>query len=174
MENTLAGRRKQQRRVHPHGLAPPNRCEGAFGEGNHLSLKEQENVIDRIEKENFGLKLKIHFSRRPSARQVRDSARPLSKKNTDLKVDKVTMQRELQRYKKHLTNAEKDLESYRQQILEVQEKARRKFADENQRAEVERLTQVLEEKEAEVEDLQRQAERSRNEHESCRGSCRMR
>ncbi len=129
---------------------------GPLEDGNQLSLREQENVIDKIEKENFGLKLKIHFLEDALRKAGPGFSEAALKENTELKVDKVTMQRELHKYKKTLSSAEKELESYRQQILDMQEKAKRKFADENQRAELERLRQQLEEKDAEIEDLHRQ------------------
>lgn len=129
---------------------------GPLQDGQQLSLREQENVIDKIEKENFGLKLKIHFLEEALRKAGPGFSQAALKENTELKVDKVTMQRELQKYKKHLTSAERDLESYRQQILEVQEKAKRKYADESQRVEIERLQRELEDKEADIEDLQRQ------------------
>ncbi|KAK4146615.1 uncharacterized protein C8A04DRAFT_25532 [Dichotomopilus funicola] len=129
---------------------------GPLEDGNQLSLREQENVIDKIEKENFGLKLKIHFLEEALRKAGPGFSEAALKENTELKVDKVTMQRELQRYKKHLTSAEKDLESYRHQMLELQEKAKKKYADENQRAEIERLRQQLEEKDAEIDNLQQQ------------------
>lgn len=138
---------------------------GLLEDGNQLSLREQENVIDRIEKENFGLKLKIHFLEEALRKAGPGFSETVLKENTELKVDKVTMQRELQRYKKHLTSAEKDLESYRQQILEMQEKAKRKYADESQRAELERLRQALEDKETEIDHLQRQLEDQDSEHD---------
>lgn len=142
---------------------PPRRGGGAVDkgplqDGNLLSLREQENVIDRIEKENFGLKLKIHFLEEALRKAGPGFSEAALKENTELKVDKVTMQRELHKYKKHLTTAEKDLETYRQQMIELQEKAKRKYADENQRAELEKLQQILEERESNVEELQRQVD----------------
>jgi len=134
-------------------------------DGNPLSLREQENVIDRIEKENFGLKLKIHFLEEALRKAGPGFSEAALKENTELKVDKVTMQRELQRYKKHLTSAEKDLESYRLQITEVQEKAKRKFADESHRAEVDQLRHTLEEREADLEHLRRQVESEEDAHD---------
>ncbi|PHH81269.1 hypothetical protein CDD82_1169 [Ophiocordyceps australis] len=129
---------------------------GPLQDGNQLSLREQETVIDRIEKENFGLKLKIHF-----LEETLHKARPgfneaAVKENTELKVDKVTLQRELQRFKKHLTSAERDLESYRQQMMELQEKANRKQPDGNQRVELERLRQTLDERQTQINILERQ------------------
>ena len=149
---------------------PPRRGGGAVDkgplqDGNQLSLREQENVIDRIEKENFGLKLKIHFLEEALRKAGPGFSEAALKENTELKVDKVTMQRELHKYKKHLTTAEKDLETYRQQMIELQEKAKRKYADENQRAELEKLQQILEERESNVEELQRQVDEGKRDQD---------
>ncbi|KAL1876366.1 hypothetical protein VTK73DRAFT_9435 [Phialemonium thermophilum] len=138
---------------------------GPLEDGNQLSLREQENVIDRIEKENFGLKLKIHFLEEALRKAGPGFSEAALKENTELKVDKLTLQRELQRYKKHLTSSEKDLESYRQQILEMQEKAKKKYADEGQHAELDRLRQELEQKDDEIDQLRSQIDRGQNENE---------
>lgn len=129
---------------------------GPLQDGQQLSLREQENVIDKIEKENFGLKLKIHFLEEALRKAGPGFSEAALKENTELKVDKVTMQRELQRYKKHLTSAEKDLETYRQQLAEMQELAKRKQGSHENSAELDRLRQDLEEKDADIEDLQHQ------------------
>lgn len=131
-------------------------AKGPLEDGNQLSLREQENVIDKIEKENFGLKLKIHFLEEALRKAGPGFSEAALRENTELKVDKVTMQRDLQRYKKTLTSAEKDLEGYRNQIMELQEKAKRRVADESLRGEVDRLRRALEEKEADIDHLQRQ------------------
>jgi chromosome segregation ATPase len=136
----------------------PRRSEGpgVLQDGNQLSLREQENVIDKIEKENFGLKLKIHFLEEALRKAGPGFSEAALKENTELKVDKVTMQKELHRYRKTLTAAERDIELYRQQFLEMQEKVKRKHVDEGQREELERLRQALEEKEAEIAMLKNQ------------------
>lgn len=138
---------------------------GPLQDGNQLSLKEQENVIDRIEKENFGLKLKIHFLEDALRKAGPGFSEAALKENTELKVDKVTMQRELHRYKKQVSSAEKDLESYRQQMLELQERSKRKQMDETQRLELEQLRKSLEEREADVDGLQRQLDQSQNDED---------
>ncbi|KAM0261320.1 hypothetical protein ACHAQJ_002351 [Trichoderma viride] len=141
----------------PMGLPPRRDADkGPLQDGNQLSLREQENVIDKIEKENFGLKLKIHFLEEALRKAGPGFSEAALKENTELKVDKVTMQRELQRYKKHITTAERDLESYRQQMLELQEKAKKKYANENQEAELDTLRQTLQERESDLDELQRQ------------------
>ena len=127
---------------------------GPLAAGNQLSLREQENVVNKIEKENFGLKLKIHFLEEALRKAGPGFSEAALKENTELKVDKATMQRDLQRYKKTLTSAEKELEKYRAQMMELQEKATKKFSDGNQLAELERLRQLVEEREAEIRRLQ--------------------
>ncbi|KAN0101776.1 microtubule associated protein-like protein [Hyaloscypha variabilis] len=129
---------------------------GVLQDGNQMSLREQENVIDKIEKENFGLKLKIHFLEEAMRKAGPGFSEAALKENTELKVDKVTMQKELYRYRKTLTAAERELELYRQQLLEMQEKVKRKHLDAGQREELDRLHQALEEKEAEVNELKSQ------------------
>jgi chromosome segregation ATPase len=129
---------------------------GVLQDGNQMSLREQENVIDKIEKENFGLKLKIHFLEEALRKAGPGFSEAALKENTELKVDKVTMQKELYRYRKTLTAAERELELYRQQLLEMQEKVKQKHLDAGQREELDRLHQALNDKEAEVNELKSQ------------------
>ncbi|RDL32506.1 uncharacterized protein BP5553_08962 [Venustampulla echinocandica] len=129
---------------------------GVLQDGNQLSLREQENVIDKIEKENFGLKLKIHFLEEALRKAGPGFSEAALKENTELKVDKVTLQKELHRYKRTLGSAERDVDLYRQQIIEMQEKVKQKHADEGHREELDRLRQALQEREAEVNQLKLQ------------------
>ncbi|KAI1190361.1 microtubule associated-domain-containing protein [Nemania serpens] len=72
-------------------LVLPTRRGGSKGllqDGNQLSLREQENVIDKIEKENFGLKLKIHFLEEALRKTGPGFSEATVKENTELKVDK--------------------------------------------------------------------------------------
>ncbi|KAI0517746.1 hypothetical protein F5B22DRAFT_602196 [Xylaria bambusicola] len=129
--------------------------QGPLQDGNQLSLREQEKVIDKIKNENFGLKLKIHFLEENLRKTGPGFGEAALKENTDLKVDKVTMQRELSKYKKYLASAEKDLETYQQQILDIQQRAKKKYADQAQMEENDALKQRLEDREARIESLQR-------------------
>src|SRR5436305_14311138 len=115
-------------------------------------------VINKIEKENFGLKLKIHFLEEALRKAGPGFSEAALKENTELKVDKITMQKELHRYRKTLTAAERDLEIYRQQIEEMQEKIKREHADAGQLEELARLRHELDAKDAEVLKLRRQLE----------------
>ncbi|KAF7561973.1 hypothetical protein G7046_g2147 [Stylonectria norvegica] len=143
---------------------PPRRSagKGPLQDGNQLSLREQEDAIDRIEKENFGLKLKIHFLEEALRKAGPGFSEAALKENTELKVDKVTMQRELYRYKKHLTTAEKDLEVCRHEMAEFQEEAHQQHTDKNLLAEIEKMRQALEDREAEIEELQQNNDK--NQH----------
>ncbi|CAK7273060.1 hypothetical protein SEPCBS119000_005450 [Sporothrix epigloea] len=131
---------------------------GPLLDGNQLSLREQENVIDRIEKENFGLKLKIHFLEEALRKAGPGFSDAALKENTELKVDKVTLQRELQRCKKLLISAEQSLENYRQEMLNMQEKMTTRETDKTLHAELERLRDQLATKEADFDALQRKAD----------------
>lgn len=135
---------------------------GPLQDGNQLSLREQEYVIDRIEKENFGLKLKIHFLEEALRKAGPGYSEAAMKENTELKVEQVTMQRELHRYKKHLMVAERDLETCRQQMIELQENAKRKYADEGLRNEMNQLRQEIEDREADIDELRRKLAQSEN------------
>ncbi len=135
----------------PMALLPrQNEGPGVLQDGNQLSLREQENVIDRIEKENFGLKLKIHFLEEALHKAGPGFSEAALKENTELKVDKVTMQRELLRYRKTLGTAERDLELYKQQFADMQEKMKHRNVDDGQKEEMERLRLALEDRDAEI------------------------
>ena len=121
-------------------------------------------IINKVEKENFGLKLKIHFLEEALRKAGPEFSEAALKENTDLKVDKVTMQDELRRYRKTLVTAERELEKYRQQVLEAQERARSKHADEGQREELRRLRHALAESDAEVQELREKLESGDSQH----------
>ena len=135
---------------------------GPLQDGNQLSLREQENVIDRIEKENFGLKLKIHFLEEALRKAGPGFSEAALKENTDLKVDKVTMQREIHRYKKQMVTTERDLEACRQQIQDLQSKSRRTSLDASQKQDLSDLRKTLADREAEIEELQQRIDQDQS------------
>ncbi|KAI9843312.1 MAG: hypothetical protein M1838_002699 [Thelocarpon superellum] len=149
----------------PLAMLPRKDGGGVIADGaNMMTLREQENIINKVEKENFGLKLKIHFLEEALRKAGPEFSEAALKENTDLKVDKVTMQDELRRYRKTLVTAERELEKYRQQVLEAQERARSKHADEGQREELRRLRQALAESDAEVQELREKLEAGDSQH----------
>ena len=100
-----------------------------LGDGKNLSLRETEHVIDRIEKENFALKLKIHFLEDALNKSGTEYNQAALKENADLKVDQVTLKRDLIRYQRQVASAERDVEKYRHQLVQWQDRAQRKKAD---------------------------------------------
>jgi chromosome segregation ATPase len=146
----------------------PSRNGGAVvNDGNMMTLREQESIIDKIEKENFGLKMKIHFLEDAMSKRGSDFNQAALKENTDLKVNRITMQRELHKFKKNIAQAERDAETYRLQLEEYRERVRRKQADETLRVELENLREELKSKTEELERLQdeRDQVQSRNDSE---------
>ncbi|EXJ73703.1 uncharacterized protein A1O5_03465 [Cladophialophora psammophila CBS 110553] len=123
----------------PLAQLPGRDAAGLVNDGNMMTLREQESIIDKIEKENFGLKMKIHFLEEALSKRGNEFNQAALKENTDLKVNKISMQRELHKFKKNIAQAEKDAEVYRLQLEEFKERIRRKQVDESVRAELETL-----------------------------------
>lgn len=66
------------------------------------------------------------------------------------------MQRDISRYKKGLQQAERDLEAYRQQFQDMNEKMRRKFTDETVQRELKSMREELDSRDEHVRELQEQ------------------
>ncbi|RJE23453.1 spindle-pole body protein [Aspergillus sclerotialis] len=128
---------------------------GVLSDGqNMMTLKEQEKIIDKLDKDNFGLKLKIHYLQEQIEKAGPTYNQAALKENTELKVLKCTLQRDISRYKKNLQQAERDLESYRVQFQELREKARRRQADEELQREMDLMREEIDTKSAQVRELQ--------------------
>ncbi|KAL1959797.1 hypothetical protein VTO42DRAFT_942 [Malbranchea cinnamomea] len=121
------------------------------GDGqNMMTLREQENMINKLDKENFGLKLKIHYLEQALEKRGPEFNRAALAENTELKIAKVTMQRDLQRYKKSLLHAERDLEACQLQLQELRQNSRAKGADDTIQRELEWMCDELESKDLEI------------------------
>ncbi|KAI9807986.1 MAG: hypothetical protein M1825_005293 [Sarcosagium campestre] len=141
----------------PLAMLPRKDGGGVLADGaNIMSLREQENMINKIEKENFGLKLKIHFLEEALRKAGPGFSEEALKENTDLKVDKVTLSNELRRFRKTLSTAERELEVYQAQLAEAEERNRRRKTDEKYQVEIDHLKQTLEDKDAEIAELRAQ------------------
>ncbi|KAI9738177.1 MAG: hypothetical protein M1834_008675 [Cirrosporium novae-zelandiae] len=139
----------------PLAKLPPRDGEGALDDGrNKLTLKEQEKIVDRIEKDNFGLKLKIHYLEAALKKAGPGFNQAALQENTELKVSKVMIERELHRHRKRLALAEREIENYRQELANAQMKSNRKNADESLREELDWLRKEVEMKNKELEELE--------------------
>lgn len=144
----------------------PPRDGAVVNEGNMMTLREQENIIDKIEKENFGLKMKIHFLEENLSKRGSDFNQAALKENTDLKVTRITMQRELHKFKKTLAQAERDTELYRKQLEEYKERVRQKKFDETVRAELSGMKAELQQKDEELDELRLKLQQRRSDDDS--------
>lgn len=109
--------------------------------------------------------MKIHFleeSLRKSGPGFNEAA---LKENTDLKVDQVTIKRELGQCKKSLSAAEREVETFKRHVEDLQERAKRKHADETLRQQLEDLKSDLAAKESEIEDLRQRLENAEGDGE---------
>ncbi|KAL2372571.1 spindle-pole body protein, variant [Blastomyces gilchristii SLH14081] len=144
----------------------PGRNGNVVGDGhNMMTLKEQENVINKLDKENFGLKLKIHFLEQNFKLSKPEFAQAAIQENTELKVTKLTMERDLHQCKKSLRRAEQDLAGCQVELQELQAQANRRHVNENVQRELDQMREDLESKENELHELQEELE-SMKENES--------
>ncbi|KAG8833328.1 hypothetical protein FRC17_010860 [Serendipita sp. 399] len=105
--------------------------------GVNMTLREQEKVIDQIKKENFSLKLKVHFLEERLAQLAPDHIEAALKQNINLKIEVQSRGVELKKYKKLLLQMEQELARIKTQDNRARE--------EELQAEVESLTRELRE-----------------------------
>ncbi|KAG2413709.1 hypothetical protein HFD88_002898 [Aspergillus terreus] len=136
---------------------------GVLNDGqNMMTLKEQEKIIDKLDKDNFGLKLKIHYLQEQLEKAGPAYNQAALKENTELKVTKLTLQRDISRYKKSLQQAERDLEAYRIQFQELREKSRRRQTDDTIQREMDLMREEIESRDRQVKELQEALRDSRD------------
>ncbi|KAG0159516.1 hypothetical protein PDIDSM_7038 [Penicillium digitatum] len=113
---------------------------GVLGDGgNNLSLKDQ-----------LCLKLRIHFMEEQLQKAGPEYNNEALKENRELKVLRLTMQRDISRYRKSLQQAEKDLEDYQLQLVELKEKSWREQADQTVQREMDLIREELESRDNEL------------------------
>ncbi|GAA6019786.1 hypothetical protein JCM8202_001220 [Rhodotorula sphaerocarpa] len=76
-----------------------------------MSLREQEKVIDELKKDNFSLKLKLHFYEQRLEKMAPSSVEQALRENIQLKVEFQTLRTELKRYKKLLLDGDKAIQA---------------------------------------------------------------
>ncbi|PNS21382.1 Spindle pole body protein pcp1 [Sphaceloma murrayae] len=136
----------------PIPAMPSRTNEGRADQGNVLTLREQEAKLAKLDKENFNLKLKIHFLDEALKRSGTEYQQGMIKENTELKMDKTTMTYEIKQQQKSILRAEKELEEYRIQLREYAEKVKRRHTDEIMKEEMQRLQKLAEDNQAVAEE----------------------
>ncbi|KAJ5574175.1 uncharacterized protein N7459_008602 [Penicillium hispanicum] len=135
---------------------------GVLGDGQNMTLKEQERIIDRLDKDNWNLKLKIHYLEEQLEKAGPEYNSTALKENTELKVLRLTMQRDISRYKKSLLQAERDLEDYRQQLMEMRERARRRQTDEEAQREMDLMREEIDSRDNELREIREELRLAKN------------
>ncbi|KAL8726900.1 MAG: hypothetical protein Q9166_006389 [cf. Caloplaca sp. 2 TL-2023] len=138
----------------PLATLPKRGSEGVLtDQGNVMTLREQETIVNKIEKENFGLKLKIHFLEETLCKSGPGLNAVALKENSELKVDRITMQKELSRARKTLDKTEREVEDCRNQLQSAHNQMKRKHADKKLLEELEALRKEVATKNFHIQDL---------------------
>ena len=77
--------------------------------GRTMTLKEQSSTIDRLSKENFDLKMRIHFLNEALNRRSEEGIKEMISENVELKSDKLKLQKDSQSLKRKIRDLEKQL-----------------------------------------------------------------
>ncbi|KAL4783939.1 hypothetical protein BJX76DRAFT_348185 [Aspergillus varians] len=104
---------KQFREDFGHGPSPEKRgagmTPGFTRSGRSMTLKEQSSTIDRLSKENFDLKMRIHFLNEALNRRSEEGIKEMISENVELKSDKLKLQKDNQGFKRKIRDLEKQL-----------------------------------------------------------------
>ncbi|CRG83288.1 hypothetical protein PISL3812_00639 [Talaromyces islandicus] len=105
---------RQFREKFSASMSPEKRAAGAptpaFGRsGRSLTLKEQSSTIDRLSKENFDLKMRIHFLNEALNKRSEEGIKEMISENVELKSDKLKLQKDNQGMKRTIRDLEKRL-----------------------------------------------------------------
>ncbi|XP_061912817.1 CDK5 regulatory subunit-associated protein 2 isoform X8 [Entelurus aequoreus] len=118
-----------------------------------LAMKDYENQIAALKKENFNLKLRIYFMEERMQQKCDDSTEDIFKTNIELKVELESMKREIAEKKELLVYASKAVES-----LASQESVEPQRVREQARREMDALRDSFNKRIAELEHCLRTAE----------------
>ncbi|KAI0300120.1 hypothetical protein B0F90DRAFT_1725156 [Multifurca ochricompacta] len=117
--------------------------------GNNLTLRDQEKHIDNLKKENFNIKLKVHFLEERLAQLAPDQVEAALKQNINLKIEVQQRGMELKKVRKLVLELENEL-----QRLQRGDVARSSRESE--------LEALLEKREHETRELRRRLTKDRN------------
>lgn len=108
------------------------------------------------------MKLKIHYLEEQLEKAGPEYNNAALKENTELKVLRLTMQRDISRYKKSLLQAERDLEDYRLQLMEMRERARKRQTDVTIQREMDLMREEIESRDKQVKELREELRQVKN------------
>lgn len=99
------------------GMSPDKRTSNVaptptpgFGRsGKTMTLKEQSSTIDRLSKENFDLKMRIHFLSEALDKRSEEGVKEMISENVELKSDKIRLQKDNQGLRRTVRELEKQM-----------------------------------------------------------------
>ncbi|BGP03966.1 anucleate primary sterigmata protein b [Rhodotorula toruloides] len=159
-------------------MAPPQQKKGAGKDrlkapgGGAMSLREQEKVIDELKKDNFSLKLKLHFYEQRLEKMAPSAVEQALRENIQLKVEFQTLRTELKRYKKLLIEGDKAIQNLtreRDEALQGAKGKARASLGGNASARERELEKRLQEQEEQRDLWERKARELHKENKQMRG-----
>lgn len=116
---------------------------------HNLTLKEQNSKIDKLSKENFDLKLKIHFLDQALQNRSDEGVKDMISKNVQLQTDLATEKKETQSLRKKLRDLERRLKAHEEGLVpmkEVGSGSEDEKSDQSRQAELEEEVEFLRER----------------------------
>ncbi|KAI9666343.1 MAG: Anucleate primary sterigmata protein B [Bathelium mastoideum] len=96
---------------------------------SHLTLKEQNSKIDRLSKENFDLKLKIHFLDQALQNRSDEGIKEMISKNVQFQTDLANEKKENQSLRRKIRDLERKVKSQEDGLAEAKKQSN-EFAEE--------------------------------------------
>ncbi|KAF9447239.1 hypothetical protein P691DRAFT_131435 [Macrolepiota fuliginosa MF-IS2] len=131
------------------------RASAAGTKGVTLTLRDQEKHIDNLKKENFNIKLRVHFLEERLAQLAPDQIDAALKQNINLKIEVQQRNMELKKHKKLVLQLERELEQQQNQQRTTS----------GSRDRERELEEKLEEREREIRELRRLRASQGNEND---------
>lgn len=113
--------RQQNRSISPdkRPASSSNAITFANRPGSNLTLKEQNSKIDKLTKENFDLKLKIHFLDQALQNRSEEGVKDMINKNVQFQTDLANERKENQSLRRKIRDLEKKLKQQEQDLAEA-------------------------------------------------------
>jgi hypothetical protein len=152
---------KEYRQQYPD-ISPEKRpasSSNAHGFGNrpgtNLTLKEQNSKIDKLTKENFDLKLKIHFLDQALQNRSEEGIKDMINQNVQLQTDLANERKENQSFRRKIRELEKRLKQLELDLAEARKAAQEAagIGHEELEYEIFQLTEELDRKTVQITQL---------------------
>ncbi|KAG9104910.1 hypothetical protein FRC07_009682, partial [Ceratobasidium sp. 392] len=142
------------------GKGKDSKSGGTLDKGPTMTLREQEKLIDQVKRENFALKLKVHFLEERLNQLAPDHLEAALKQNISLKIEVQSQRVELKKHRKAATDAERAMADLRREMEHSGTSSAALNEERARRMEAERL---LDERNREIRALKRKAGHGGNE-----------